>query len=290
MQAFLTTDPTRSALNTTADAAGRPHKSASSTSKGRSRKAGAGPPRPANAWICYRSARVHELKASTEYAKLPQADISKIIGQLWRSEPPEVRRRYELEAQVKKELHRQQFPDYVYRPVRRNSAKSNLMKEKKAPAELPPLDLSKPLPSVLQPLPSPLPTPTSTSTPSLEQPEVPFFDLDAVANELPTPPLSIAVPRATYAPSAAFSPEAFQLPPSPPWSSYDPTPSFAAVESVSPSQIEPFASYSLPSPPVADSFFTSPPLATDASVFDALWASATANSEFIEIPLPPSAY
>lgn len=33
------------------------------------------PPRPANAWICYRSAMVHELKSTKTFAKLPQADV-----------------------------------------------------------------------------------------------------------------------------------------------------------------------------------------------------------------------
>jgi len=68
------------------------------------------PPRPPNAWICYRSARVHELKNTAEYSKMPQASISKLIGELWRSESAEVRRQYELEAAAKKLEHREKYP------------------------------------------------------------------------------------------------------------------------------------------------------------------------------------
>jgi hypothetical protein len=87
-------------------------------------------PRPANAWICYRSARVQELKTTAEYKKLPQADIcssflsfpsssfpvltlshtAKIIGQLWRNETDEIKRKYEQIAEVKKAEHKAKHP------------------------------------------------------------------------------------------------------------------------------------------------------------------------------------
>ncbi|KPV78572.1 uncharacterized protein RHOBADRAFT_9744, partial [Rhodotorula graminis WP1] len=65
---------------------------------------------PANAWILYRSARTHEFKAREGCPAVPQADISKVIGQLWRDETPEVRRFWEGEAQRAKARHRQLYP------------------------------------------------------------------------------------------------------------------------------------------------------------------------------------
>ncbi|GAA5955847.1 hypothetical protein JCM8115_004341 [Rhodotorula mucilaginosa] len=72
------------------------------------------PPRPPNAWICYRAARSQELRAQPEYARVAQSEISKIIARLWRDEDPAVRRSYELEAQELKRVHREQYPDYTY--------------------------------------------------------------------------------------------------------------------------------------------------------------------------------
>ncbi len=99
------------------------------------------PPRPPNAWICYRAARSQELRALPEYARVAQSEIcesastacpaiakkelcadyscalvartnvtAKIIARLWRDEDPAVRRSYELEAQELKRAHREQYP------------------------------------------------------------------------------------------------------------------------------------------------------------------------------------
>ncbi|POY73853.1 hypothetical protein BMF94_3023 [Rhodotorula taiwanensis] len=75
------------------------------------------PPRPPNAWICYRAERSHALRLQPEYAP-------KIVARLWREETPEVRRRYELEAQELKRQHREKYPNYTYsRRTREPSAK-----------------------------------------------------------------------------------------------------------------------------------------------------------------------
>ncbi|GAA5916054.1 hypothetical protein JCM6882_008299 [Rhodosporidiobolus microsporus] len=252
------------------------------------------PPRPANAWICYRSARVHELKASSEYAKLPQADISKIIGQLWRNEPPEVRRQYEDMAALKKAEHKEKHPDYVFRPVRRTSTKRT-PKPKTAPCP-PPAPMPGSVPSVLQRPPSPSSTPP-TSYGSFPEPLCGI--LTAAELSLPTPafsPADLPVPpplsslphpvaqslnQWTYVSCAEN-----HLPLSPAWTPYDAPTSFS-FDSLTPSQLE------LPSLPTfsptlqhANSFLegaylTPPPSATD---FDEMWAAATAGSEFIEIP------
>ncbi|GAA6061925.1 hypothetical protein JCM10212_001493 [Sporobolomyces blumeae] len=112
--------PYTSGLATPAPEDVKPSVPTRAKSSATSRKTGQ-PPRPPNAWICYRSARVHELRATPEYLKIPQADISKIIGQLWRSESPEVRKRYELEAAAKKLEHRKKYPDYTFKPTRKGS-------------------------------------------------------------------------------------------------------------------------------------------------------------------------
>ncbi|GAA5992636.1 hypothetical protein JCM5350_005605 [Sporobolomyces pararoseus] len=131
-------------------------------------------PRPPNAWICYRSARVHELKNTVQYSKMPQASISKLVGELWRAESPEVKRKYENEAKVKKLEHQAKYPDYSFRPVRRDQPKKSSLKKsdsepKKRPARL------EELPSVLRPGPTtvpsglPMPIPSSRALDSTSQ-------------------------------------------------------------------------------------------------------------------------
>ncbi|GAA5835982.1 hypothetical protein JCM3766R1_005119 [Sporobolomyces carnicolor] len=161
----------------------------------RARKS-ANPPRPPNAWICYRSARVRELKNTSQYSKMPQASISKLIGELWRGESPEVKKKYEDEAASKKLEHQAKYPDYSFRPVRRDTGKKPSLRSadsfKKAKhAELP---------SVLRPGP-----PT-------------------VSNSLPSP--SSAPPSTQSFPTFAL-PERFELPHSATASSFAPTPSYS---------------------------------------------------------------
>ncbi|GAA5922256.1 HMG-box domain-containing protein [Sporobolomyces koalae] len=124
------------------------------------------PPRPPNAWICYRSARVLELKSAPEYERMPQASISKLIGELWRAESPEVKRQYKMEAAAKKIEHEQKYPDYTFRPVRRNqpkkAAQENPKKRKKASGVPLPLQLAPG--SFNQSLPSDAHTPTALSS------------------------------------------------------------------------------------------------------------------------------
>ncbi|BGP21784.1 pcc1 protein [Rhodotorula toruloides] len=113
------------------------------------------PPRPANAWICYRSAKVHELKTSKAFAKLPQADVSKLIGQLWREEAADVRRHYELDAARRKKEHKEAYPDYVYRPVRREKGErpSRKKPDEAVAQSAPPSKRLSDFPSVLLPPP-----------------------------------------------------------------------------------------------------------------------------------------
>jgi hypothetical protein len=66
--------------------------------------------RPPNAWILYRSDQLRIIKNDPVISKKPQADISKLIGALWREEKAEVKLWYEQQAEVKKEEHLRAHP------------------------------------------------------------------------------------------------------------------------------------------------------------------------------------
>ncbi|BGO96764.1 Pcc1 protein [Rhodotorula toruloides ATCC 204091] len=180
------------------------------------------PPRPANAWICYRSAKVHELKTSKTFAKLPQADVSELIGQLWREEAPNVRRHYELEAARRKKEHKEAYPDYVYRPVRREKSERPGRKktEESVSQPAPPSTRMLDFPSVLQPLSPPESTVQSPaadvlhftlpqpSQPSLLPfyPELPHANFDLAPAPQPPNPFASLLPT----PPAEYRSDPFQ--------------------------------------------------------------------------------
>ena len=66
--------------------------------------------RPPNAWILYRSDKLWELKEAKATIKTPQAELSKMIGERWRSEGLEVKRKYELQALARKQEHDNKHP------------------------------------------------------------------------------------------------------------------------------------------------------------------------------------
>lgn len=102
------------------------------------------PPRPPNSWILYRSAKVRELKARQEAtagkqtAKSPpqragklttshmvlQAEVSRIVSDMWKAEGEEVKQYYSDLAKEKKRSHQVMFPDYKFRPRRQRSSSS----------------------------------------------------------------------------------------------------------------------------------------------------------------------
>lgn len=82
-------------------------------------------PRPPNAWILYRSFKSQELKDQQELEFGPQrskprsqAEVSRIVSAMWKSERPEVRQQFELIAKERKRQHQESFPGYRYRPRR----------------------------------------------------------------------------------------------------------------------------------------------------------------------------
>ncbi|GAA5898456.1 hypothetical protein JCM6882_007780 [Rhodosporidiobolus microsporus] len=85
-------------------------------------------PRPANAWMLYRSARVKEFAERERQggSRVPmQSDLSKIIGEMWRAEPLDIRETYARLALAEREEHAKRYPHYVFKPVRRTAKRSS---------------------------------------------------------------------------------------------------------------------------------------------------------------------
>ncbi|KAI0331204.1 hypothetical protein GY45DRAFT_1212592, partial [Cubamyces sp. BRFM 1775] len=76
-------------------------------------------PRPPNAWILYRKARLRQMQTEPESARdapARQSDISIYLARMWRQEDPAIRNKYEKEAEIAKAKHKEKYPDYKYRP------------------------------------------------------------------------------------------------------------------------------------------------------------------------------
>jgi hypothetical protein len=94
------------------------------------------PPRPANAWILYRSAKMKVLKEpqTSGQPRRTQADISKLIAEMWKNETPGVRQYYEAMSDMKKAEHLAQYPTYRFQPMKK-ADKEKARLEKKAQKE-----------------------------------------------------------------------------------------------------------------------------------------------------------
>ncbi|KXT14523.1 hypothetical protein AC579_9567 [Pseudocercospora musae] len=82
-------------------------------------------PRPRNAFILYR--QHHQASVVNQNPGLANPEISKIIGEQWQNQPPEVKSRWKQLAEEEKLRHQQQYPTYRYQPkrsARRNSLSS----------------------------------------------------------------------------------------------------------------------------------------------------------------------
>lgn len=95
-------------------------------------------PRPPNAWILYRSDKVRELelRAGPSKPRRPQAEISKEISIMWKEELPEVKAGYEKAAAIKKAIHAAKYPDYRFKPQKKEAKQreKELVKAQKAKA------------------------------------------------------------------------------------------------------------------------------------------------------------
>jgi len=93
------------------------------------------PPRPANAWILYRSDKMKDITPSLPgQPKPPQADISKLIAAMWKNEKPEVKQHYEALSDMKKAEHLALYPGYRFQPMKK-ADKEKARAERKAEKE-----------------------------------------------------------------------------------------------------------------------------------------------------------
>ncbi|GAA5823190.1 hypothetical protein JCM11251_007518 [Rhodosporidiobolus azoricus] len=97
-------------------------------------------PRPPNAWMLYRSARVKEFAEREKQGGsrvTMQSDLSKIIGEMWRTEPLDVREAYAKLALAERDEHAKRYPEYVYKPVRKSSTNKRASSSSSAPSANP---------------------------------------------------------------------------------------------------------------------------------------------------------
>ncbi|CAG8490257.1 9326_t:CDS:1 [Dentiscutata erythropus] len=92
-------------------------------------------PRPPNAFILYRREKQPAIIAANRH--LSNAEVSRRISEMWRSEPEETRREWERYADRKKLEHMQTYPNYVYRP---NKNKSKIDKRRQQRKQSSPRD------------------------------------------------------------------------------------------------------------------------------------------------------
>ena len=73
-------------------------------------------PRPPNSWILYRADMSQALAAQNPSSSRSQADISKIISDMWKAIHPDLKAEYERRAELKKIQHAAKYPNYRYNP------------------------------------------------------------------------------------------------------------------------------------------------------------------------------
>ncbi|GAA5878150.1 hypothetical protein JCM3774_004311 [Rhodotorula dairenensis] len=222
------------------------------------------PPRPPNAWICYRAARSQELRAQPEYARIAQSEISKVVARLWKEEDPAVRRQYELEAQELKRAHREKYPDYTYSRKVRDPNKAPSLRARQAAAaahksEAPEQERPAPRPAAFQayavPVSSPLHLPRPPQAPPSSAPAASFLQHpNAISYQVPLYPTHDQNPAAQR--SEAYTPAqnawasmpsnyAMTAPMSPPWHQA-PAPASAPHPLLPPLHAPPPVNYPLP--------------------------------------------
>jgi len=87
------------------------------------------PPRPPNQFILYRKDKHAEIVARDGRA-LANNEISKLVGEMWRTESPEVKAQYAVRALAAKNDHRAAYPNYKYQPRKNKPKRSKRDKDK----------------------------------------------------------------------------------------------------------------------------------------------------------------
>ncbi|KAF7870494.1 hypothetical protein EAF04_004238 [Stromatinia cepivora] len=80
-------------------------------------------PRPRNAFILYR--QHYQAQVVAQHPGLANPEISKIIGEQWREQAPNVKEEWKRLAEEEKQRHQRQYPNYRYQPRRSGKAVGN---------------------------------------------------------------------------------------------------------------------------------------------------------------------
>ncbi|KAJ3574651.1 hypothetical protein NP233_g1631 [Leucocoprinus birnbaumii] len=87
-------------------------------------------PRPPNAWIIYRSDKVHQLPPlEPGQPRRAQADVSKMISGMWANESDETRQEYERRAEEAKAAHALKYPGYRFKPMKKEEKRAQREQE-----------------------------------------------------------------------------------------------------------------------------------------------------------------
>lgn len=90
------------------------------------------PPRPPNAWILYRSDKLRQLPpVEPGGPRRAQADVSRLIAQMWKSETEQTRTEYERRADAKKAEHAILYPNYRFQPQTKEQKEISRAQKKK---------------------------------------------------------------------------------------------------------------------------------------------------------------
>jgi hypothetical protein len=93
------------------------------------------PPRPPNAWILYRSDKLRQLPPTAPGSpRRAQAEVSKLISNMWKNETEAIRAEYEQRADAKKAEHLAMYPGYRFQPMKKED-RERLREEKKLEKE-----------------------------------------------------------------------------------------------------------------------------------------------------------
>ncbi|CAG8503993.1 4770_t:CDS:2 [Ambispora leptoticha] len=76
------------------------------------------PPRPPNAFILYRQAKQPALIQADKH--LTNAQVSRQMAEMWKAEPPQEKLKWERMADRRKLEHMKQYPNYIYKPNKKN--------------------------------------------------------------------------------------------------------------------------------------------------------------------------
>ncbi|KAH7926503.1 hypothetical protein BV22DRAFT_1128094 [Leucogyrophana mollusca] len=93
------------------------------------------PPRPPNAWILYRSDKLKSLPPKDPNGPArAQAEVSRLISDMWKRESEAVRLEYERRAEARKAEHQRLYPNYRFQPMKKED-KEKLRESKKLEKE-----------------------------------------------------------------------------------------------------------------------------------------------------------